>query len=231
LQQLFGSLSAALEGSAFLALAASLIWGVLSVLLSPCHLSSIPLIVAYVGSGEQKSARRTIFLSLLFSVGILLSIALIGAITAAAGMTLGNLGSWANYVVAAVFLLVGLYLLEAIPLPWDAPAAAQQARKGYWGALFLGLFFGIALGPCTFAFMVPLLAVVFKVGTTRPVFAAGLILLYAIGHCLILVLAGASTGLVQRYLDWNRKSHGAILARRFCGFLIILVGLYLLYRA
>lgn len=58
---------------------------------------------------------------LLFSVGILITIAAIGVITAAAGRMMGDIGAYGNYFVAVIFLIVGLVLLGAIPMPWPGP--------------------------------------------------------------------------------------------------------------
>jgi len=49
MEKLFITLTHAVEGTAAIALAAAFIWGILSILLSPCHLSSIPLIVGFIG--------------------------------------------------------------------------------------------------------------------------------------------------------------------------------------
>lgn len=48
IEVLFITLSKAMDGTPALAIAGSFIWGILSILLSPCHLSSIPLIVGFV---------------------------------------------------------------------------------------------------------------------------------------------------------------------------------------
>lgn len=149
--------------SGALALAAAFTWGVLSVVLSPCHLSSVPLVVAYMsGEGELPSGRRALALSSAFAAGILASIAAVGAVTAAAGRVLGDVGSVGNWLVAGVFFAVGLNLVGVLPLPWSAAAPASSTRRGAPGALLLGLLFGVALGPCTFAFMAPLLGIVFQ---------------------------------------------------------------------
>ena len=103
------------------ALAASLVWGVLSVVLSPCHLSSIPLIVGFISGQGRVSTGRAFGIASFFAVGILITIAAIGAITAAAGRMMGDLGRWGNYFVAAIFFLVGLHLLGVIPAPWSSP--------------------------------------------------------------------------------------------------------------
>ena len=99
MQQLFTTLTHAVEASAFVAIAASLVWGVLSIVLSPCHLASIPLIVGFIDSQGRTSTRRAFLISLLFSVGILITIGLIGAITAAAGRMMGDVGKYGNYFV------------------------------------------------------------------------------------------------------------------------------------
>jgi len=53
LQEIFTTLTHAIEGTPALALGASVVWGILSILLSPCHLASIPLIVGYInGQGR-----------------------------------------------------------------------------------------------------------------------------------------------------------------------------------
>ena len=53
-----------------------------------------------------------------------------------------------------------------------------------------------------------------------------LLVLYGMGHCAVIVLAGTSTGLVQHYLDWNEKSRGAVVLKRVCGALVVAAGLY-----
>jgi len=103
METIFASLSSAVEGSPFIALSAAFAWGILSVLLSPCHLASIPLIVGIIGEQKGMTVGRAFRTALLFSLGVLASIALIGAITAALGRMLGNVGGWVNYLVAAVF--------------------------------------------------------------------------------------------------------------------------------
>ncbi len=232
MEQLFENLSHAVEGSPFVAIAAAFAWGVLSILLSPCHLSSIPLIIGFIsGQDGVVTFRRALTLSTLFAVGILITIGMIGVITAAAGRMMGDIGAYGNYFVAVIFLVVGLVLLGVIPMPWSGPGRVGMKRKGALAAFILGLVFGVALGPCTFAYMAPMLAVTFKFASTRLAYGILLLVAYGTGHCAVIVLAGASTEFVQRYLNWNNKSGGAAVLRGVCGFLVILGGLYLIYAA
>jgi cytochrome c-type biogenesis protein len=218
-------------GTPLTALGAAFVWGILSIILSPCHLASIPLIVGYVGERGRTSAKWAFLASSLFSVGILVTIGLVGTITAAAGRMLGDIGPYGNYLVAIIFFLVGLHLLGAVPAPWGGFGRMRTARKGLAGAFALGFLFGIALGPCTFAYMAPLLGVTFKLSSSNLPYGVLLLTAYGIGHCSVIVLAGTLTEVVQQYLDWNDRSRGTIILRKACGGLLLLGGVYLLYAA
>ena len=231
MEELFSALTRAVEGTPAIALGAAFVWGILSILLSPCHLASIPLIVAFIDKQGRISTRRAFLISTLFSVGILITIGVIGAITAAAGRMLGDIGAWGNYAVAVIFFVVGLHLLGVIPMPWSGPGQVGMKRKGMLAALVLGLVFGIALGPCTFAYMAPMLGVTFKLAATDVGYGILLLAVYGVGHCSVIVLAGTCTELVQRYLNWNEKSRGAVILKRVCGALVLLAGVYLIYIA
>jgi cytochrome c-type biogenesis protein len=231
MERLFTGLSHAVESAPAIALTAAFIWGILSILLSPCHLSSIPLIVGFIGNQGRMPAKRAFVISSLFAGGILITIAGVGVATAAAGRMLGDVGPYANYFVAVILFLVGLYLLDVIPLPWSGPGRPGMKRKGMPAALILGLVFGIAVGPCTFAYMAPMLAVTFKVASTTLPYAVALLLAYGVGHCSIIILAGTSTELVQRYLNWTERSKGPIIVKKLCGVLILLAGLYIVCKA
>jgi cytochrome c-type biogenesis protein len=231
MQELFTQLSRAVEGAWLVAVAASFLWGVLSILLSPCHLASIPLIVGFIDEQGRISTKRAFVISSLFAVGILITIAGIGAITAGAGRMLGDVGKYGNYFVALIFFAVGLHLLDVIPIPFSGPGQVGMKRKGMLAAFILGLVFGIALGPCTFAYMAPMLAVTFKLASTNLTYGILLLLLYGLGHCSVIVVAGTSTELVQRFMNWNEKSRGAIYVKRVCGGLVLLAGIYLIYIA
>jgi len=231
MEQLFTFLTEAVHGSAAVALGAAFLWGVLSILLSPCHLASIPLIVGFIDEQGRISTKRAFLISTLFAVGILITIGAIGAITAAAGRMMGDVGAYGNYFVAVIFFIVGLHLLGVIPLPWSGPGQVGMKRKGMLAAFILGLVFGIALGPCTFAYMAPMLGVAFHTGGANPLFGALLLVLYGVGHCSVIVLAGTSTEMVQRYLNWNERSKGAVILKKVCGVLVILGGFYLLWTA
>lgn len=229
MESLFLALNSAMTGAPLVALLAALAWGVASVVLSPCHLASIPLIVGFIDGQGRMSTWRAFYISTLFSVGILITIALIGLITAAAGRMIGDVGQIGIWIVAGIFVLVGLHLLDLIPMPWSGPGTIGIQGKGALSAFLLGLIFGIALGPCTFAYMAPVLAVSFSSASQSMLFSASLLLIYGIGHCAVIVLAGTFTEVIQHYLNWNERSKGAVILKRICGVLVIAGGFWLVY--
>jgi len=231
METLFTSLSHAVEGAPLLAVAAAFAWGLASLLLSPCHLSSVPLIVGFIQGQGRMPIRRAFVLASVFAFGILVMIGSVGLATAAAGRMLGNVGPYGNYVVSMVFILVGLSLLDVLPLSWAVPDARAWRARGLPAALGLGLIFGLALGPCTFAYMAPMLGVVFAAGRASLGYGLLLIGAYSVGHCAVIVAAGTTTEWVSRYLLWHERGRAGARLRHACGVLVLGGGLWFIYTA
>lgn len=227
----FEKLSTALYASPGIALLAAFLWGILSVILSPCHLSSIPLVIAILIGKRTLSLKKTFTLSMLFSLGILLSIALIGVVTALLGRMLGDLGSSASLILGIALVLGGILLLDIIPLGSISFLGRFKPDGTKPGVVFgIGLLFGLTLGPCAFAFMTPVLTLAFGLSATNLLLAFSLMLAYGIGHCLVIVIAGTSFSLVQKVLNWNEGSRGLIILKRICAVLVIAAGIYLIFK-
>jgi cytochrome c-type biogenesis protein len=230
LEQILTSLSNGLSQSLGWALLAAFGWGVVSIVFSPCHLASVPLVVGFISTREGASTGRAFRLSLIFSLGVLVSIALVGLITAALGHMFGDLGAVGNMAVAVVFFVFGLYLMDLLPLRWSNVFPASTKRHGMTAAVSLGLVFGIGLGPCSFAFLAPLLIIVFGQAQVDYGLAVALLGAFALGHCGVIVLAGTAAQRVQTVVTWGNRSGVTTWVRRTCGALIVLAGVYLLVK-
>lgn len=226
---LLTALTRTLEGQPGLALAGAFLWGVASILLSPCHLAGVPLIVAYTGRSASLSSRRAAGLSTVFAVGILVTVAMVGALSVLAGRMLGALGGVTNYLVAALLFVVGLELIGAWPFHWSGLPRPETTKRGVMGAFLFGLAFGTALGPCTLAFLGPVMGLTIQTASSRPVFAMLLVLAYAAGHCGVLAMAGATGPRLSAMVSHSERGVNAM--RRVCGVLVLVGGLYLVYAA
>lgn len=206
-------------GSALAAVGAFL-WGMVSVLLSPCHMASIPLMVSYVAGQEAAiKPRQASGYAGAFTAGLFITIALIGIVCAGLGRMLGDVGPYWSIAIGAVLLWVALGMMGVQACGIASSRLYRLKVKGLKGALVLGLAYGLLSGSCTFGFIAPLLAVV----TVQQQVATGVLLmvLFAIGHCLPIVIAGSSMAAVRRLMenrvwqgtaDWFRKGAGVMIA-------------------
>jgi cytochrome c-type biogenesis protein len=200
-------------------------WGMVSVLFSPCHLASIPLIVAYVG-GQQAAVhpRRAAWYAGAFSLGLFITIAVVGIVCALLGRMLGDVGAWWQVLVGIVLIWVALGMLGVEACSMSGSLLYRLNLRGIHGAFGLGLAYGILSGSCTFGFIAPILAIV----TVQQKFVAGsvMMLLFAFGHCLPIVVAGSSTALVRRLTESSTWQGTGLWFRRGAGVMIGLLGAY-----
>ena len=200
-------------------------WGMISVLFSPCHLASIPLIVAYVGGHEQAlNPKQAGVYSSAFTLGLFISIALIGIVCALLGRMLGDVGNFWQILVGAVLIWVALGMLGVEKCSLSGSLLYRLNLKGLSGAFVLGLAYGILSGSCTFGFIAPILAII----TIQQQIATGIfyILLFAVGHCLPIVIAGSSTAAVRKLMENSTWRGAGNWFRRTAGIVIVLLGVY-----
>ncbi len=200
-------------------------WGMISVLFSPCHLASIPLIVGYVGGQEKMiHPRQAGIYSAFFTLGLFLTIALIGIITALLGRMLGDVGNYWQIVVGLILIWVALGMLGVEKCAISGSLLYRLNLRGLSGAFVLGLAYGVLSGSCTFGFIAPILAII----TIQEKIITGVILivLFGLGHCLPIVIAGSSTAAVKKLLENTAWSGAGQWFKRIAGSSIVLLGLY-----
>jgi len=212
-------------GGSLLAAAGCFLWGMISVLFSPCHLASIPLVVAYVG-GQQKALvpRQAAGYAVAFSTGLFITIAVIGAICALLGRMLGDIGNYWQILIGAVLIWVALGMLGVEKCSMSGSLLYRLNFKGLFGAFALGLCYGILSGSCTFGFIAPILAII----TVQQEVATGIlfILLFAVGHCLPIAVAGSSTAVVRKLVENSTWQGAGGWFRKAAGTVICLLGVY-----
>ena len=225
MDQFFITINQWMTGGMALAMAGSFLWGMVSVLFSPCHLASIPLIVAYVG-GQQTAVqpRKAVWYAGAFSLGLFITIALVGIVCALLGRMLGDVGSWWQVIVGLVLIWVALGMLGVQACSMSGSLLYRLNFRGIFGAFGLGLGYGILSGSCTFGFIAPIMAIV----TVQQKILAGsmMMILFALGHCLPIVVAGSSTAMVRKLTESNAWQGAGLWFRRCAGLVIALLGVY-----
>ena len=225
LESFFLTINHWMTGAPVLAALGCFLWGMVSVLFSPCHLASIPLIVAYVGGQEvMLRLRQAASYAIAFSLGLFITIALIGVACALLGRMLGDVGNYWQVAVGLILIWVALGMMGVETCAASNILLYRLNLRGIWGALALGLAYGVLSGSCTFGFIAPILAVI----TIQKQLATGilLILFFALGHCLPIVVAGSSTALVRKLIESRRWQGAGFWFRKGAGVVIGCIGLY-----
>lgn len=221
MNSLFQNLGHAVEHGGLFALLAAFAWGVLSVALSPCSLASVAVLIAFLGGEGRHTRGRAIGLSILFAVGTLIALVVVGAITASLGRLLGDTGPWLTYAVALFLVLMAADLWGFSVIPWSTPDVAALGWRGPGAALGLGAILGLALGPCTFSFAAPVLGAVFATAPGHLSAALTLGLAFAVGHCVVIAVAGAFAAKAQRWADAAAATGVPRKLRRICAVLMV----------
>jgi len=201
------------------------LWGMISVVFSPCHLASIPLIVGYVGGQQQTlNPREAATYSIAFTLGLFITIAGIGIVCALLGRMLGDVGNYWQILIGAVLLWVALGMFGFERFSMSGSLLYRLKLRGLLGAFILGLAYGVLSGSCTFGFIAPILAII----TIQQKVATGVlfILLFAIGHCLPIVVVGSSTALVKGILENSTWQGAGNWFRKGAGVMIGILGIY-----
>ena len=197
--------------------------------LGPCNMATIPLIVGYVGGSHDVSRGRAFVLSTTFAVGLAITFMLLGVVAALVGGLIGGTSRVWFYVVAAVCVVIGLQMLGVIRLStptWFSGARERVGLRGVPGALALGLVSGLVASQCATPVLAAILTYVMAEGNL--LYGAALLLVYALGRGVPVVLAGTFTGVVKR-LQAARPWTGSI--ERASGVIMIGVGLYFVWIA
>jgi len=225
LEGIFLTVNEWIAGGTVIAALGCFLWGIISVVFSPCHLASIPLIVAYVG-GQETLLRpsQAAHYSIAFTMGLFVTIALIGIICAFLGRMLGDVGNYWQILIGLVLIWVAMGMLGVEKCSMSGSLLHRLSLRGIFGAFGLGLAYGVLSGSCTFGFIAPILAII----TVQKQIATGIlfILLFAIGHCLPIVMAGSSTAAVKRVMENSAWQGAGVWFRKGAGTIIACLGLY-----
>lgn len=214
----------------WMAVAGAFLWGVVTIILFPCHLASIPLMLGYIEHSGKPGPRRALAISALYALGILVVTAAIGSLAYWMGSYFGEGTVWGERLIAAIFLAMGLYLLGFLDLHFHSlPGFARGKGGSLRTALILGLVFGLALGPCAVAHMAPVLGLAFAAGAGHLLFAGALLGAYCLGNAAVIIAAGVGTGYVNGFINWTGRSRGLDWLKIALGLLALLAGFALLW--
>ncbi|MBU5592157.1 cytochrome c biogenesis CcdA family protein [Clostridium sp. MSJ-4] len=225
MSSLLSNFTEIINNNIWLALVMSLFAGLASSF-SPCVLSSVPLIVGYVEGNGVKDKKVAFKYSMFFGLGVIATFTIIGALSAVLGRFFSGAGKLWYIVLAAVMILSGLQLLGILTFGRSQNSCKMPTkRRGLFGAFMLGILGGALSSPCA----TPVLAAIltFVAGKANVLLGIAMLLLYSVGHCALIILAGTSVGVVEHLSSSEKTLKFGKILKLVLGAIIIILGLYM----
>jgi len=200
---------------------------------APCSLVAVPLLVGSAVAinrdlEPKESVRFTYLFTALFALGVAISFSILGLIVAKFGGFFSIAPLWAYLVAGTVSILLGLYAFGLLGEIDKSKIIQKLINYRLFGGFLIGIVFGLVSTPCASA---PLFAIVTVAGSSGYLYAYGLILTFALGHSLLLLLSGVSIGFVQTIV--SNKFIATLSTTLNHAFSLLLIGFggYFFYQA
>ncbi|NBK21126.1 MAG: cytochrome c biogenesis protein CcdA [Spirochaetia bacterium] len=194
---------------------------------TPCALSSVPLVIGYVGGTGQRDTARSLRLSIAFAIGMAATFTALGTAASLLGRLMQGAGSWWFIVLGVIMVLMALQTWEIFNFIPSTYLTSVNKRRGYVGAVFTGMLGGLFSSPCATPVLVALLTLV--AGSGNMAWGVFLLLMYSLGHSILVVVAGTSVGFVRHLSASERYGKFSTILKYGMGSILLLLGFFLLY--
>lgn len=200
--------------------------------LAPCSLLSVPLLIgSAVGLSKdlpkEKKIKFTLIFSSLFAFGAVVSFSILAFLVAKLGMFLSIAPSWAYIIAGLLALFFAFYSLGFIGEIDKNRLFSKLVKLRFFGIFLVGIIFGLVSTPCASAPLVAIISLASSLGNFE---AYILVLVFAFGHSLLLLIAGVSIGFTQKVTSNKIISIFSSLLTKFFAFVLIAVAIYLFYK-
>jgi len=189
---------------------------------NPVALASIPVSLAYVTRGRDKS--QALLFGAMFILGMILTHVVLGFIAGLGGMWAADITGrgWGLFLGP---LLIVLGLMWAGWLRISLPSFGFRATRptAAWGAFLLGIPFAVAVCPVCTPALVVLLGVTAGLGSV--LLGVVLLLAFALGRAIPLAIGAFAVGWLENLNSLSRCRRGFEIAG---GLTLIAMGFYML---
>jgi cytochrome c biogenesis protein CcdA len=194
---------------------------------TPCSLSTVPLVIGYVGGTSGEDTKKAFTLSLTFAAGTAVTFTVLGTVASLFGKLIGTSSSIWYIALGVLMVLLSLQTFEVYNFIPSTSLLSKSNKRGYVGAFTAGILGGFFSSPCATPVLVALLAIVAKNGNI--LWGAVLLLLYSIGHGTLVIIAGTSIAFVRKLTSSKKYGFFSIILKYIMGLIILLLGFYMFY--
>lgn len=226
------TLLALIESNSFLAFLGAFGAGSITAI-APCSLISVPLLVgSSVALNKDLEGKKKVFytyaFATLFALGVMISFSVLGLIVAKFGGFFSIAPMWA-YILASVFsVLIGLYAWGVFGEINKSSIMSHLIKYRLFGGFLIGIIFGLVSTPCASA---PLVTIITVAANSGYMYAYGLILTFALGHSMLLLIAGVSVGFTQSITSNQAIAKVSNSINKGFAILLIGIGFYFIWQA
>jgi cytochrome c biogenesis protein CcdA len=194
---------------------------------TPCALSSVPLVIGYVGGSGNNDPKRAFRLSLIFALGMAVTFTVLGTVASLLGRLIGTSSKLWYIALGVLMLLMALQTWEIYDFIPSAYLTGKNTKKGYLGALIAGILGGMFSSPCSTPVLIVLLGTVARSGNVA--WGVFLLLLYSLGHSMLVLVAGTSMGFVKKVTSNGKYGIFSKVLKYIMGMVILLISFYMFY--
>lgn len=221
-------LSILIQKSGYFAPALALLAGIITSF-TPCSISTVPLVIGFIGSNKEKSIKRNFLYSLSYAIGLTVTFTCLGIISALTGSFLGNYNSYWLYFLGILMILMGIQTLGIFTFIESKNLMSLNRKKGILGGFILGILGGIFSSPCSTPVLIVLLAVVSQ--SKNLIMGIIMMLFYSLGYSFLTLVAGTFVGFVK---ELNKSKKYEIVTKVLnvvLALIMFLIGFYMIYLA
>lgn len=226
MNEILVTMSEIIKNNFWIAPIISLLAGILASF-TPCSLSSVPLIIGCVGGTGIDNTKKAFKLSLVFALGMSITFTILGALASILGKFMQGGGNWWYIILGILMVMMALQTFEIVVFIKPTNLQIKNTKKGYLGALIAGILGGFFSSPCSTPVLVVLLALVANSGNM--IWGIFLLLLYSIGHSILVVIAGTSIGTVKKLIQNKKYGKVSSILKYIMGIIILFIGFYMFY--
>lgn len=219
-------LSTLISNSIWLSPLLALLAGILTSV-TPCALSSVPLVIGYVGGISNSDTKRAFRLSLTFALGMAVTFTILGTVASLLGKLMGTSSKLWYIALGILMLLMAFQTWEIYNFIPSTYLTGKNTKKGYLGALFAGILGGLFSSPCATPVLIVLLGIVARSGNVA--WGVLLLLLYSVGHSVIVLIAGTSISFVRKVTSNEKYGIFSKILKYIMGGVILLIAFYMFY--